>query len=115
MTDLEDTLWEEFLNEARKFYPRVDASDNLKQHIRQHIGAGIANIGSLPEGPDRAAAVTGATVCVRSAGYLAAMVARAEPEQVDALTLLITESAYDEAYSIVKHIFHGIVGDRVCD
>ncbi|MDT8399891.1 MAG: hypothetical protein RQ899_14890 [Pseudomonadales bacterium] len=115
MVDLENQLWEEFLAEARKFYPRIEASDNLKQHIRNHTGAGIASIGSLPDGPDRTAAVAGATVCVRSAGYISAMVARAEPEQVNARTLTLSVSAYDQAFVIVKDIFHGIVGDRICD
>lgn len=115
MTDLENQLWEAFLTEARKFYPRVEAADNLEQHIRNHIGAGIASIENLPDGPDRTTAVAGATVCVRSAGYVSAMIARAEPGQANARTLTLTESAYDQAFAIVKNIFHGVVGDRICD
>jgi len=117
MSDLDEMLWDEYLDEARKFYPRIAVEDGLKDFIRGDIGARISTIDSRPDGPQRTASIAGAKVCVRTGGYVSAMFARAE-QGGGAITLKITEQNYRDAFKLVHSIFHdrsgGHSGDDIC-
>lgn len=112
MTKLEERLWNAYLDEACKYHANTSPNQTLKEYIRKDIGHRITAIDNLPDRTVRKEAILGAIICVRSAGYVSAMVARQESKDPTVITL--TETAYELAFDIVRTIYHGVPGDRIC-
>lgn len=113
-SDLKEDLWQAYLNEAKLHYPRISAADGLRNFIDNHIGDRIAGIENMSdEDPKKATLIAGAFMCIRSAGYVSAVVARTENQK--AITLIIKESTYKKSYDVVKKISHPFISERICD
>ena len=111
-SDLKEDLWQAYLNEAKLHYPKISAADGLRNSIDNHIGDRIAAIENMPDSPKKTSLIAGAFMCIRSAGYVSAVVARTENQK--AITLIIKESTYKKSYDTIKEISHPFA-ERICD
>ena len=93
----------------KKFHGKIEIPDEVKQIVENEKGGGISDIEAMPEGQQKTASITGAKVCVRSGGYLAAMIARSK--QGDAYRLTIDEDSYRKAHDYVQELFHRVEGN----